>query len=68
MTSLTVLFRLMGGFYGPCIRQSPVLLCFCLRSTVRGLLWEMTSGGLPYSALVGLTVDTWYCQSTKAFA
>ena len=29
--------------------------------------WELTSGGIPYLALIGLTVDTWYCQSTEAF-
>ena len=33
---------------------------------MRGFFWETTSGGIPYSALIGLTVDTWYCQSTEA--
>ena len=34
----------------PCIWQSIVRRCLCLRSTIRGLFWEMTSGWIPYSA------------------
>ena len=32
----------------PCIWQSLVLFGSCLRSTVRGLFWERTSGGIPH--------------------
>ena len=48
--SLTILSWLVST--APCIWQSLVLCCFCLRCTVRGLLWEITSGGIPYSALL----------------
>ena len=58
----------LGGFLQPLVPGSRLFFfCFCLRSAVTPSFWELTSGGIPYSALIGLTVDTWYCQSTEAF-
>ena len=31
------------------------------------IFWEMTSRWMPYSALLGSTVDTCYCQSTSSW-
>ena len=54
---------LCGISTAPCILQSLVRRCLCLRSTVSPFFWEMTSGCAVYSALLGSTVDTWYLLS-----
>ena len=51
MTSLTILSSVLWVVStAPCIWQSLVLFGSCLRSTVRGLFWEMTSGYVVFSA------------------
>ena len=48
----------------PCIWQSLVRRCLCLRSTVSPFFWEMTSGFAVFSASL-FDGGYMYCQSTE---
>ena len=51
MTSLTILSSVLCVVSTtPCFCQSLVLFGSCVRSAVRGLFWEMTSGYVVFSA------------------
>ena len=61
---LTILF--FSFPLAPCVWQSRTCLTLpgLLEGTTCGLFWEIISGWIPYSALSGSTVDTYFCQST----
>ena len=71
MTSGYVVFGASWFVSGYMHGVRPLYLAVCSvllpEECVRGFFWETTSGGFPFSSLVGATVDTCSFQFTEAF-
>ena len=59
--------RHLGGFLQPLVSGSACLMLVCLRRTKTQFFFGKILPDMPYSALLGSTVDTCYCQSAPSW-